>query len=97
MSSHRDHSTTDPAIGSLAYPAITAACALLVVAAAELPRLPLWADDYGSTLVYSAFALYSILAVLLLRWGWRSRPTIVSTSRAALSGIGSGSFGNPRP
>ncbi|MFC9962663.1 hypothetical protein [Nocardia ignorata] len=83
MSSHRDHSATDPAVAPLAYPAVAVACVLLAVAIAELPRLPLWAHAYGTTLVYTAFSLYSILAVLLLRWGWRSRPPIAWASRTA--------------
>ncbi|MGF0319133.1 hypothetical protein [Nocardia fluminea] len=69
MSSHCDHSATDPAIAPLAYPAVAVACVLLAVAIAALPQLPLWAEDYGTTPVYTAFSLYSILAVLLLRWG----------------------------
>ncbi|MGW5452820.1 hypothetical protein [Nocardia sp. NPDC003979] len=83
MSSHRDHSATDPAVAPLAYPAVAVACVLLAVAVAEPPWLPLWADDYGRALVYTAFSLYSVLAVLLLRWGWRSRPPIAWASRTA--------------
>lgn len=77
MSSHREPAAADPATAPLAYPAITAACVLLAVGVVELPRLPLRADDYGSTLVYTAFALYSILTVLLMRWGWQSRPAVL--------------------
>lgn len=83
MPFHRDHWVTDPTAAPLAHPAIAVACVLLIAAVAEIPRLPLFAHDYGSTLVYPAFVLYSTLAVLLLRWGWHSRPTPSGASSPA--------------
>ncbi|MEV6361103.1 hypothetical protein [Nocardia asteroides] len=72
--------SADPTIAPLARPALAIAAALLFAAVAELPRLSLWARDYGSELVYPAFVLYSALAVLLLRWGWAARPALAAAA-----------------
>ncbi|MBF6138378.1 hypothetical protein IU501_36015 [Nocardia otitidiscaviarum] len=42
---------------------------LLIVAFANLNRMPGWADDYGAILVYLAFFLYMSLAGRLTWWG----------------------------
>ncbi|WP_306365688.1 hypothetical protein [Nocardia sp. CC227C] len=41
---------------------------LLVVAFANLNRMPSWADDYGAVLVYLAFFLYMSIAGRLTWW-----------------------------
>ncbi|NNH72971.1 hypothetical protein HLB23_24445 [Nocardia uniformis] len=42
---------------------------LLIVAFANLNRMPGWADDYGAILVYLAFFLYMSIAGRLTWWG----------------------------
>ncbi|GAB2553470.1 hypothetical protein [Nocardia heshunensis] len=42
---------------------------LLIVAFANLNRMPDWADDYGAVLVYLAFFLYMSIAGRLTWWG----------------------------
>ncbi|WP_198347651.1 hypothetical protein [Nocardia terrae] len=42
---------------------------LLIVAFANLNRMPGWADDYGAVLVYLAFFLYMSIAGRLTWWG----------------------------
>ncbi|MFJ4653888.1 hypothetical protein ACIP5Y_21705 [Nocardia sp. NPDC088792] len=42
---------------------------LLIVAFANLNRMPGWADDYGAILVYLAFFLYMSVAGRLTWWG----------------------------
>ncbi|GAB2532380.1 hypothetical protein [Nocardia heshunensis] len=41
---------------------------LLIVAFANLNRMPGWADDYGAVLVYLAFFLYMSIAGRLTWW-----------------------------
>ncbi|MFI1920546.1 hypothetical protein [Nocardia sp. NPDC020380] len=41
---------------------------LLIVAFANLDRMPGWADDYGAILVYLAFFLYMSIAGRLTWW-----------------------------
>ncbi|MFI1918173.1 hypothetical protein [Nocardia sp. NPDC020380] len=68
--SHRGDSATEPvnptvvAIGGLALGSV-----LLIVAFANLNRMPGWADDYGAILVYLAFFLYMSIAGRLTWWG----------------------------
>ncbi|WP_280358507.1 hypothetical protein [Nocardia otitidiscaviarum] len=42
---------------------------LLIVALANLNKMPGWADDYGAILVYLAFFLYMSIAGRLTWWG----------------------------
>ncbi|MCP2293295.1 hypothetical protein [Nocardia amikacinitolerans] len=70
---HNHRPVLDPVAAPLGYPAIATAGVLIVVAAMQAPRLPLWARDYGDALVYTAFALCSALTLSLLHWGWRVR------------------------
>ncbi|WKY55126.1 hypothetical protein [Nocardia seriolae] len=42
---------------------------MLIVAFANLGRMPGWADDYGAILVYLAFFLYMSIAGRLTWWG----------------------------
>ncbi|KZM74948.1 hypothetical protein [Nocardia terpenica] len=67
---HRAASGTEPvnptvvAVGALALGLV-----LLMVAFANLDRVPGWADDYGAILVYLAFFLYMCIAGRLTWWG----------------------------
>ncbi|MFI9504644.1 hypothetical protein [Nocardia sp. NPDC052566] len=57
-------SPTTAAIGATALGLL-----LLIVAFANLNRMPGWADDYGAILVYLAFFLFMSLAGRLTWWG----------------------------
>ncbi|WP_280432613.1 hypothetical protein [Nocardia brasiliensis] len=49
--------------------ALTFGLVLLLVAFANLDRMPSWADNYGAILVYLAFFLYMSIAGRLTWWG----------------------------
>lgn len=71
---HHADSDADPASQTL-NPTLVAAGALafgvvlLLVAFANLNRMPGWADNYGAILIYLAFFLYMSIAGRLTWWG----------------------------
>lgn len=67
---HRATSETDPLNATVvAVGALVLGLVLLMVAFANLDRVPGWADDYGAILVYLAFFLYMCIAGRLTWWG----------------------------
>ncbi|MEV6772293.1 hypothetical protein AB0N05_27045 [Nocardia sp. NPDC051030] len=54
---------------------------LLIVAFANLNRMPDWADDYGAVVVYLAFFLYMSIAGRLTWWGIDALREQVKTRR----------------
>ncbi|WP_052281096.1 hypothetical protein [Nocardia vulneris] len=66
---HRAQPTVQPMNPTaVAVGALVLGLLLLIVAFANLDRMPGWADDYGSVLVYLAFFLYMSIAGRLTWW-----------------------------
>lgn len=54
---------------ALAPVALLAGLFMLIAAFAHLDRIPGWADDYGTLLIYLAFFLYMSITGRLTWWG----------------------------
>jgi hypothetical protein len=64
-----DSSASDAELAPLAWPTVVLGAGMLVTGAVYAVRIPRWAADYGSVLVYFVVIAYVVLAGATVRWG----------------------------